>query len=269
MKAKDLVSPDDFKDAVEGLATTLLFDGAGRNALARTQVETLVAQLPLAARLSCGPPDAPPAPGSGGAVNRSKVCREALDKVMKSAFEAAMLKAANNDAVVVTAVDKAFRELAVNALSTSAELKMTFKNRPLTRFTFGAGAAVIANAHLNRVRTKIDDKSGNLVSDPLPRVMTMAFVNWSPAGYNDAAAKISWSERVRPFFGAALTPDFGVIGGVNVLLGRGIGVVSGIGWLFGKGAEAEEIGKPPAAAADPFKLVVSRSLFFGISYSYK
>jgi hypothetical protein len=265
-KVKDLVSQDDFRDAVATLGTTLLFDGAGRSGPARAQISQLMTELPVNAKASCGPPAAP---SSGSAVNRSKACREALDGVLKRAFEAATKGASDKDVAVVTEVDKQFRALAVNALSTSAELDMTFKNRPLTKFTFGAGGAVIANAHLNRVRTKIDDKTGQLVSDPLPRVMTMAFVNWSPTGYDEAATDISVAERVRPFFGVALTPDFGIIGGVNVLLARGIGVVGGIGWLFGKGADAEEIGKPPAAKEDPFKLTVSRSIFVGISYSYK
>ena len=202
-------------------------------------------------------------------MSRSKPCRDALDAVLKRAFETAIKGASDKDAAVVTDVDKKFRELAVNALSTSAELDMTFKNRPLTKFTFGAGGAVIAKAHLNRVRTKIDDKTGLLVSDPLPRVMTMAYVNWSPTGYDEVATKMALAERVRPFFGAALTPDFGIIGGVNVLLTRSIGVVGGVGWLFGKGADAEEIGKAPAAKEDPFRLAVSRSLFAGISYNYK
>jgi hypothetical protein len=127
----------------------------------------------------------------------------------------------------------------------------------------------MAYAHLNRVRTKIDDDSGHLVSDPLPRVMTMAFINWSPGGYDEAASTMSRPERIRAFFGAALTPDFGMVGGVNVLLVRGIGIVGGVGVLFGKGAEPDEIGKAPAASADPFKLALSQSLFVGISYNYK
>lgn len=59
----------------------------------------------------------------------------------------------------------------------------------------------------------MDDDSGFLSSDPLPRVMTMAFVNWSPVGYDAAAPSVTARERVRAFFGAALTPDFGVSAG--------------------------------------------------------
>lgn len=265
-KVKDLTSQTDFRDAVTTLGATLLFDGAGRSARARAQVESLVTQLPLNAAVSCGPPAGSSAESP---VSRTKDCREALDETLKEAFDKAADGAPAGEVTVIVDVDKQFRTLAVNALSTSAELDMTFKNRPSTRFTFGAGGAVIANARLNRVRTKIDDTTGQLISDPLPRVMTLAFVNWSPAGYDEASADISLSERVRPFFGAALTPDFGVVGGVNVLLARGIGVAGGMGWLFGKGADAEEIGNPPAPREDPFKLAVARSVFVGITYNYK
>jgi hypothetical protein len=265
-KVKDLVSQEDFRDAVTAIGTTLLFDGAGRSTKARDQVKALVTELPLNAKVSCGPPAAS---ATESPLSRTKECRDALDQVLKKAFDKAAEGAPAAELAAIVDVDKQFRALAVNALSTSAEIDMTFKNRPLTKFTFGGGGAVIADAHLNRVRTKIDDKTGQLVSDPLPRVMTMIFVNWSPAGYDEAAASISLPERVRPFFGVSLTPDFGVVGGANVLLVRGIGIVGGIGWLFGKGADAEAIGKPPAATADPFKLEVARSLFVGISYNYK
>ncbi len=56
---------------------------------------------------------------------------------------------------------------------------------------------------------------------------------------------------------------------MNVLLQRGIGIVGGVGLLFGKGADAAEIGMPPAATEDPFKLAVGRTVFVGISYNYK
>jgi hypothetical protein len=266
MKAKDLVSSREFTGAVVNLATTLKFDGAGRSDRARAQIETLLKDLPETAAASCaapGPVDAT------NAASRAAACRDALDKVLKGAFDVAMAgNPSGGDAAAVGNVDSQFRGLAVTALSSNAELDMTWRNRPLTHYAFGAGTAVIVHGRLNTVRTKLDDR-GVLVSDPLPRVMTMAFVNWSPAGYDDAAAKLSPRERIRGFFGAALTPDFGVVGGINVLLQRGVGIVGGAGLLFGKGAEADEIGKAPAAREDPFKLALARTLFVGISYSYK
>jgi hypothetical protein len=76
-------------------------------------------------------------------------------------------------------------------------------------------------------------------------------------------------ERFRLFLGAALTPDFGVAGGVNVMLIRGLGLCVGAGALFGKGAEPGDIGKPPAEPKDPYRLATATAVFAGITYNYK
>ena len=261
-KVRDLVTAAEFTDAVGRLGTTLLFDGAGRSNLARAQITTIVNDLPVVAAKSCA--------ADGSAVPPQVACRNALDGLLKTAFDTAVAgKPSNADATAIERVDQQFRALAVNALAVNGELEITFKNRPRTHFSFGAGSAVMVHASVNRVRAKLNESTGNLASDPLPRVMTMAFVNWSPRGYDEASSKLRASERVRAFVGAALTPDFGLIGGVNVLLVRGIGIVGGAGALFGKGAEADEVGKAPAASNDPFKLATSKVAFVGISYSYR
>jgi hypothetical protein len=267
MKVNDLVSSKDFTEAVGMLGTTLLFDGAGRSDLARAQIAGLVRELPEAAVSSCAAPAAAPV---GTSSTRAAACRAALDKVLKSGYDAAMAgKPSGADSTAIENVDTQFRALAVNALSSNTNLDITFKNRPVTHLGFGAGTAVIAYGRVNNVRVKIDDDSGTIVSDPLPRVITMAVVNWSPTGYDEGRPALLPSERFRPFFGAALTPDFGVIGGVNVLLVRGIGAVAGAGEVFGKGADANEVGKAPMARKDPFRLAAAHVVFFGISYSYK
>lgn len=265
MQARDLRPASEFANAVDGLATTLKFDGAGRSDRARAQINRLSDNLPVVASKNCRVPTA----DDRKEAERAAKCREALDIEIKAAYDDAIKGAPDDEVAVVDNVDKEFRSLAKNGLSTSAELEMTFKNRPPTHFTFGAGSAVAFHATVSRVRTKIDDDTKNLVSDPLPRVLTMAFVNWSPRGYDETSAKISPPERIRGFVGAALTPDFGMVGGANVLLFRGIGVLVGGGQLFGKGAEPDEIGKPPAATDDPFKLARATIWFVGISYNYK
>ena len=103
----------------------------------------------------------------------------------------------------------------------------------------------------------------------MPRVMTLAFVNWSPAGYDPEADRLSLAERVRPFFGATLTPDFGIAGGANVLLARGIGIVGGVTVMFAKGATVEEINQLPANPDQPFSISFARAVFVGISYNFK
>jgi hypothetical protein len=94
-------------------------------------------------------------------------------------------------------------------------------------------------------------------------------VNVSLAGYDGENPRISVAERFRPFFGAALTPDFGPAAGINVLLVRGIGIAAGGAFLFSKGAERADLGKEPPAPDKPYKLSVARAVFVGISYSYK
>jgi hypothetical protein len=151
--------------------------------------------------------------------------------------------------------------------SISAELDVTFKNRPPTHLALGAGAAVIAGASLTRPR--VDTKSGVLVADPLGRVLTLALVNWSPAGYDDRNSHIEAAERIRPFIGAALTPDFGPAAGLNVLIVRGLGAAVGGALLFGKGADAAEIGQKPSSPEDPYKLAIARAGFVGLTYNWK
>jgi hypothetical protein len=115
----------------------------------------------------------------------------------------------------------------------------------------------------------VDTKSGILVADPLGRVLTLALVNWSPAGYDDRDPHIEPAERIRPFLGAVLTPDFGPAAGVNVLIVRGLGVAVGGALLFGKGADATEIGHQPSSPEDPYKLALARAAFVGLTYNWK
>ena len=46
-------------------------------------------------------------------------------------------------------------------------------------------------------------------------------------------------------------------------------MTAGAALLFGTGADADEVGKPPAKPDDPYKLSIARAVFFGISYTYK
>lgn len=150
----------------------------------------------------------------------------------------------------------------------AASADLTFHNRPLSRWSFGAGAAVIAAASVPTPRVDLDS-GGVIVADPLPRVMAMAHVNWSPRGYDGDAPAVSGAERVRLFAGAALTPDFGITGGVTVLVVRGVGVSTGVAFLFAKGTGAEAIGRVPANPSRPFRLAVPAAWFIGLTFNPK
>jgi hypothetical protein len=260
--AREPLPTADFAMSAARLASSLTFGEVPHAPCARELAKSLADDLPLVTQgATCSAATAQP-------LN----CLAAFDTVLTASFDAAVKSCEggkpSRDALnALEKVDARFRGLVNDGTSTSAALDLTFKNRPPARFAFGAGSGVMTSASLTRSR--VTTKDGVLVADPLDRVMTVAFVNWSPAGYDAADPRISPAERFRLFFGAALTPDFGPAFGINVLLVRGIGLTAGGGFLFGKGADAAEIGKEPALPDDPYKLVVARTVFVGISYNYK
>jgi len=261
-KAKDAVDLQSFLDALSQLPTTLRSKETAYSACGQQYAGQLESEIEnaLTAEAACGSakPDA-------------LACQKALDmrheQLYASAIGGKFGCSKNDDADTLRVVDQKFRDFVASSGSASAAADVTFHNRPRTHFALGAGSAVIATGTLSRPRVKLDN--GTITADPLPRVMTMAFVNASPAGYDPATPSMSRAERTRLFFGASLTPDFGVVGGLNVLLVRGIGIAAGGGVLFGTGADADAIGKAPADATDPFQLAIGKVAFVGITYNYK
>jgi hypothetical protein len=248
-----------FTKGLTDLAARVRFDEVPYSRCGREYVDTL--QTTLSSSAGCK--------REAAAVS----CQNALEKTLADAYQAALVscaggKPSSDDVTAIKAVDKQFRDYVRSSLTNNAELEQTFKNVPPTRFAFGAGTAVMVTAHLSEPRVKLDD-SGVLVADPLTRVVTMAFVNWSPWGYRADAPSMTRHERVRVQFGAVLTPDFGAMTGLNVLLARGIGITGGVAVLFAKGARQEEIGSKPADSKDPFRLSLVTAPFVGITYNYK
>jgi hypothetical protein len=260
--AREPLSTEDFARSAQRLASTLSFNQVPRAMCARNLATALAAELPVGTRASvCSAATADPLQ-----------CLKTFDTILTANFDGAVKaceggKPAAEARRALERVDADFRELVNEGTSTSAELDVTFKNRPLSHFAFGAGSGVMPRASLSRSR--VTTRNGVLVADPLDRVMTTAFVNWSPAGYDAEDPRVSAAERFRPFFGAALTPDFGPAAGLNVLLIRGIGVTAGGALLFGTGADSDEVGKAPSKPDDPYKLSIARAVFVGLSYSYK
>ena len=259
--ARDSVDPGAFDEALEKLQTAVKFNEAAYSNCARAYADAVAVELAATRKKepACG--EQKPAPSA---------CLQAFDRVLTSTYRDSLAAclAASDDVNAMQDVDRKFRDFITTGSSASADLDVTFHNRPLTHWSFGAGSAVVAKASLTKPRVQLDG-SGKLQADPLTRVMTMAFVNWSLAGYDEQADHATPSERWRLFFGAALTPDFGAVGGLNVTIVRGIGVTFGGGVLFAKGAEPGEIGSAPAGSTDAFRLSVARTVFAGISYNFK
>ncbi len=262
--ARDLVDADSFGGALSSLATTVMFKQAARSECARDYADSLARGLAdlRAHDRAC----------QGTAID-PRDCARAFDTFFRTQYASSLPACGNSkdDVEALQNVDKAFRDLVSTYATATAELDTTFHNRPLTHFSFGAGGAVIAFASKplhGRTRVALDD-NGNLKADPLPRVMTLAYVNWSPRGYDEEAEPMQRTERWRWFFGAALTPDFGPVGGGTVTVVRGLGVTVGGGLLFGKGADPGAVDHPPTSETDQFKLAAVPVFFAGVSYVFK
>jgi hypothetical protein len=264
MKAVIKTSPtsDAFQKAVNELEAALKFDEGAYSEKVRTFAAAVATEVVNAATLHCQFESVKPQQKFD-----ANTCLVKVGEAISKKYTAAA-GSAGDDLEALKAVDTRFRDFFAQRMSTSAELSLTFHNRPVTHFSLGAGTAVIGYGSLTKPRIKLDDESGTLVADPLNRVITMAFVNWSPKGYDSTASGIPHAERWRPFFGAVLTPDFGATAGFNVLLMRGLGVNVGVAVMFGKGALENEIGAPPPVSTDPFRLAVTRAIFAGVTYNY-
>ncbi|MFB3854432.1 MAG: hypothetical protein ACE148_11485 [Vicinamibacterales bacterium] len=275
------VSAESFARSAAELARSLRFQQVHDSKCGRAHTERLA---DVAAEVAATPACTSAAAGAGA-------CLAAFDKAFAetrtvSAAECAALHAGDagrnaaaagvssatqapaEDLKAIDHVESRFRELAARSGPVRVQASVTFRNRPLAHFSFGLGGGVIVAGRLNRPRVRED--RGLLVSDPLGREFSMAFVNWSPSGYDPHAERVSRSERFRPFAGAILTPDFGVGAGLSVVAVRGLGVNLGGGLLVTRApAAGDRIGFPPADAKRPFALGVARVLYIGAGYTFR
>ena len=168
-----------FTAALPRLAAKVKFEEVPTSECARDFVDYLAKELPNAIDPTCS--DVSP---------DFAVCKGMFDEFLSKSYVTARDNCPSSthneqdvDALVVA--DKRFREFVTSSLTNSAELEQSFRNRPRTRYSFGAGTAVFLKDSIksNRPRAKLDS-GGKLVADPLNRVITMAFVNLAPWGYD-------------------------------------------------------------------------------------
>jgi hypothetical protein len=175
----------------------------------------------------------------------------------------------DEDKTAFKKVDDTVRTFVGGGIVSTVKTDSAFANTPLTHFGFGLTTGLLVTGSSSKVRVKLDD-DGNVVADPLGRQISMIVVNWSPAGYRPSDPSPTWRERARLFFGAVITPDFGVGGGASVLIVRGLAVNVGAGLLLSRGAaSADALGKPPDDAKKPFELSRTPFTFVGASFTFK
>ena len=169
----------------------------------------------------------------------------------------------------MTKVDDEFRKLVAAQQPEKLSGESTFNNIPLTRWSFGILTSFILEASASKPRVKVGN-DGKFASDPMPRPLSMFVVNFSPIGYDSDARSMSAAERYRLFAGVIATPDFGLGGGVNLGIWKGVGfnVGGGVTWVPTL-HDDETLSDMPKRPQDPFATAWASVLFVGASYSFK
>jgi hypothetical protein len=141
-----------------------------------------------------------------------------------------------------------------------------------TRFGFSLGAAVLGHPQLNtpaKVTTASATTTSTLLPDnPTTPLTFIAFdVHWP---YDETRFSPSFAERLRAFFGVALTPDLGAVGGVGVGIVRGLSIEVGYSVLLAHAlARGEQLSSPEVILHDPTPRKAVGAFFAGIGYSFQ
>jgi hypothetical protein len=140
-----------------------------------------------------------------------------------------------------------------------------------TRFGFSLGTAALGHPQLNtpaKVTTSATATSKLLPDNPTTPLTFIAFdIHWP---YDETRFSPSFAERSRAFFGVALTPDLGVVGGVGVGIVRGLSVEVGYSVLLAHTlARGEQLSSPEVILHDPTPRKAVGAFFAGIGYSFQ
>jgi hypothetical protein len=199
-------------------------------------------------------------------------CGEMVAADFRMAYESAQCRTpeaeAKVDRAALNAVDEAFRKLVAGLDSKDVNAKLSLKNVPLARFSFGVMTGYLAWAGTKSARAKIDD--GTIVADPLNRQIAMVVVNGGFKAYDSTRFSPGTWERHRWFAGVVITPDIGVGGGYSMLIVRGLAVNVGVAIVASPSpAEGESFDAAPVNPKDPLRPTAAGGLFFGASYNFK
>jgi hypothetical protein len=175
---------------------------------------------------------------------------------------------ASREVTAMIATDKAFRSELPEWYTRKVTSTVTFANAPLQHYSFGLMEGVAVSTKVNKTRVTLDD--GVLVSDPLPRTLTVVTVNRSFRGYDPKAVTITREEQWRWFAGAAIEPNFGVAAGLSWLPVRGLALnVGGVLLLTKTMSGSDTIGSAPSSSTRAYEIGTAQALFVGVGYNFK
>jgi len=217
----------------------------------------------------------PQEPSAGLSAAEIGACRAALVQAIEEAYTASAAcrdtpPSSGGDPLLL--VDKQFADLVGTMRETRRSAEFKLSNTPRTRYSFSVlTAAIVGSPHYSAgtIRSKIGS-NGAIVLDPMPTLLTMALVNVHPRSYDAQSDTVTWAERVRFFGGTAVTPDFGLGGGIGVLIVRGLTANAGLANLFVKTVHGSFTpGQTPPAGSAPLAVGGARVWFAGLGYSFK
>lgn len=171
------------------------------------------------------------------------------------------------DSLALDKVDQAFRKLVAGQDAKEVTTKLSLRNVPLERYSFGVLAGYTAWGRTKSPRAEVED--GEVVAAPLKRSLAMVIVNIASRRYDSTLFSPSAAERYRWFAGVVVSPDIGVGGGFSTLLVRGVGLNVGAFVVASPTATSDEIGRAPSNLKDPLGSTVGGGVFVGASYNFK
>jgi hypothetical protein len=199
--------------------------------------------------------------------NKGADCRADLDQRFAVAYEQALTKCSAHS--TLQDIDKAFREFIVGLAPEQLSAEFTLQNSPRRHVGLGALTSYAFSGQLNGNRVKLNAQ-GIYELDPLRRHLSLLVLNYSPAGFQERPGVISWSERLRPFVGAVVAPEFGVGAGLSFLVWSGLGINVGVAHMWiPLIADDKELGQKPTDRNDPFRLGTARTAFIGVSFNFR
>lgn len=255
---------------VTNLAADLLLKDTSYSLWARSFAREMVDAAGRAIKMCTTP--------ASSALPSPAVCKQFFDDQFQAAHKACIdnngcappsgAKPTDADLAAVNRINAAFREFAANGAAESSTLQSSFHNEPFTHLAFGLlTGMMVGSPSPNRARVKVKD-DGTFAADPVGRQISMIILNIS-CGYKASSPSLSRSERWRGFVGGVVTPDFGLGGGLSLLLVRGVAVNVGGGVLFSRGLPDKKTVGDVADPVKPFALARMPFGFVGASFNFK
>jgi hypothetical protein len=254
----DYLTVDDPVQQLMGTARDLqtsLVANPSSGACAKPLADRVVGELSTAAE------SADCLPGAG-----ADACVKKLREAFKTAFQGVTPTTGCETVHFQTA--RMFERLA-GQLPSSMTTTTILKNVPRSRWSVGLGTALLFGAKIDPEHPKVQIQNGAIAVSALPRLSSMAVVNWHPFPFRPRAVGMDGGrERVRAFGSLAFAPNFAVGGGLGFGVTRQVALNAGGMFILADTAAASRI-EEKVKESVPFDARWIRTFFIGASFRLK